>query len=203
MVRRLTSLFFAALLLALCVFAPALSEDAVPAWEKRVTLHAGFDPDRPVPDETVQRLLRAALSMPTGGDQAALRFHSVESRDTMRRMQEGHPYASALSTAPLVIVVSGDMADAYYPELLEMDAGLAAGAILMEAADRSLATCVLSISPQEKRIKSVRAALSLPETLRPILMVAVGFPPEDARTSASVRPLDDVSVTFVPGEEEQ
>ena len=121
----------------------------------------------------------------------------------MRKMQEGHPYASALSTSPLVIVVSGDMADAYYPELLEMDAGLAAGAILMEAADRSLATCVLSISPQEKRIESVRAALSLPETLRPILMVAVGYPSEDARTSASIRPLDDVSVTFVPGEEEQ
>ena len=67
-----------------------------------------------------------------------------------------------------------------------MDAGIATGAILLQAADFRLSTCVLSIAPQQERIHSVRSALGIDENLLPVLMIAVGYPDADAVSGASV-----------------
>ena len=112
----------------------------------------------------------------------------------MRAMQGGNPYSQALESAPCVIVIAGDMRKALYPELQEMDAGLAAGAILAQASETGLSTCVLSISPQAERIESVMNALSMEPSLMPILMIAAGYPAEDAYSSASVDGWDDSRV---------
>ena len=115
----------------------------------------------------------------------------------MRAMKGGNPYAQAMESAPCVIVITANTADAYYDELLEMDAGLAAGAILLQAADLGLATCVLSIAPQQERIQSVRAALHAEEYLLPILMIAVGTPRADAVSGASVDNWSDSQVHWM------
>lgn len=67
-----------------------------------------------------------------------------------------------------------------------MDAGIAAGAILLQAADFELSTCVLSIAPQKERIHSVRSALGMNESLLPVMMIAVGYPNTDVISGASV-----------------
>ena len=80
---------------------------------------------------------------------------------TMQEMKGGNPWSQALDTAPCVIVVTADQDSAFYDELLEMDAGIAAGAMLIQAADLGLTTCILSIAPQEERIRSVDRIVDL------------------------------------------
>ena len=77
-----------------------------------------------------------------------------------------------------------------------MAAGLAAGAILTQAYEMVLTTCVLSIAPQPQRMESVRSALNMPYSFTPILMIAVGYPSADAVTSASVESWDDIQIHF-------
>lgn len=160
---------------------------------ERMTLHSGFD-STPLEDDVTQRLLEAGFSAPTGGDQRSLVFFAVTDRAAMQQMQEGHPYASALDSAPLVVVIAGDEGKARYPELQEMDSGLAAMAMMVQAAEIGLSSCVLSISPQESRIDSARQALAMPDSFRPVLMVAFGYADADVTSSASVYNYDAARV---------
>lgn len=163
-------------------------------YESRRTLHSGYSISNPVSDKDITLLLSAAFSMPTGGNQRALDFYVVTDREKMLEMKGGNPYSQALDSAPCVIVIAADTEAAWYEELLEMDAGLSAGAILLEAADLGLTTCVLSIAPQSERILSVRSALDIPESMLPVMMIAVGYPEADAISGASTGNWSDEQV---------
>ena len=189
------SCLFALLMLSMLIFGCAVSEDdLISGLSDRCTLHSGYDTERPLTEQQISLLLSAGFSMPTGGSQQSLHFYVVQDRETMRAMRGGNPYSQALESAPCVIVIAGDMRKALYPELQEMDAGLAAGAILAQASETGLSTCVLSISPQAERIESVMNALSMEPSLMPILMIAAGYPADDAYSSASVDGWDDSRV---------
>ena len=196
MMKKLISVF-CILLLTLPLMSLAEEEGVLPALKERQTLHGRYDPDTAVPEEIITRILSAAFSMPTGGGQRSLEFYVVTDRETMAAMRGGNPWSQALETCPCVIVVAANDSQAFYPELQEMDAGLAAGAILVQASAEGLTTCVLSISPQQERIHSVRAALQMPETMTPVMMIAMGYPSTDAISSASVDGWDDQQVHWV------
>ncbi len=163
-------------------------------YGNRTTLHNRYDSDRQITDTQISELLSAAFSMPTGGNQRALEFFVVTDREKLRDMKGGNPYSQALDSAPCVIVIAADTESAFYDELLEMDSGIAAGGILLQAADMDLSSCVLSIAPQEERIHSVRSALNMGDNLRPILMIALGYPESDAVSGASVSNWDESQV---------
>lgn len=165
-------------------------------YANRATLHSGYDAECSLTEAQISDLLNAAFSMPTGGNQRALEFFVVTDRKTLSEMKGGNPYSQALDTAPCVIVITADTDSAFYEELLEMDAGIAAGAILLQAADFNLSTCVLSIAPQQERIRSVRSALGMDENLLPVLMIAVGYPSTDAVSGASVSNWEESRVNW-------
>ena len=157
----------------------------------RTTLHEGYDSTRPVSSADQQLLLDAANSAPTGGDQRALAFFAVSDRPTLDALSRAHANFTAPASAPLVIVIAGNRPAARYPELLDFDAGAAAMAICVEAADRGLTTCCMSIAPQYDRMYHVAEALGISmaandPALDPLMMVAVGYPAPDVVSSASV-----------------
>ena len=141
---------------------------------ERTTIHANSNYDEtPLSDAEVTLILNAGFSAPTGGNQRSTNFFVITDQP--------------LNTAPLVIVVAADEANCRYPELHEMDAGLAAGAMQVQATEMGLSSCVLSIFPQDERVNAVRQALSMPETFKPVLMVAFGRPAVDVVAGASVQ----------------
>ena len=77
-----------------------------------------------------------------------------------------------------------------------MDAGLAAGAMQVQASEMDLCSCVMSIYPQDERVSAVREALNMPETFKPVLMVAFGMPGVDSVSGASVQNWKDEQVHF-------
>jgi nitroreductase len=151
----------------------------------RTTLHNNFA-TAPIDQKVVDLIVRAAFTAPTGGGQRSIEFFVVTDREVMKKIQTGHPYSSGLDTAPLVIVVAANESLAKYPELHEMDSGIAAMAMIVQATDIGLSSCVLSISPQDERINSAKTALAMPDNYTPVLMVAFGYPGADAATGASV-----------------
>lgn len=181
------------LVIVLLMLIAGIASGEIP-YGRRTTLHSRYDSGRQVTDTQISELLNAAFSMPTGGNQRALEFFVVTDREKLRDMKGGNPYSQALDSAPCVIVIAADTESAFYDELLEMDAGIAAGGILLQAADMDLSSCVLSIAPQEERIRSVRSVLNMEDNLRPILMIALGYPEADAVSSASVSNWDESQV---------
>lgn len=175
-------------------------EGSVAELYARQTVHAGYDPDQPVSDEDIDLLLQAAFSAPTGGGQRALDFFPVTDPDVLAKIGQSHKNYLAPQTAPLVIVIAKARARVRFPELVEMDAGLAAEAILVQAARLGLASCCMSIAPQYDRSYNIGAALNLPYAslndpmYEPILMVALGYPAADTTTGASVNNYEETQV---------
>ncbi|MCD8013739.1 MAG: nitroreductase family protein [Lachnospiraceae bacterium] len=178
----------------------ASEEDGAAILYDRTTLHDGYD-STPLDDDILDELLNAAFSAPTGGNQRSIEFFTVTDRETLDAIAEVPGFFTGVASAPLAIIICGNEDTAKYPELEEMDSGLAAMAMIVQATDLGLSSCVMSISPQEERIDGISEQLGLTENFLPILLVTFGYPSVDAETSASVDNYD-ASQVHVNGLEE-
>jgi nitroreductase len=138
-----------------------------------------------ITQEQIDLIIKAAFAAPTGGNQRSCEFIIVTDRNVMLHMKKGNPYSQALDTAPLAIVVAANTRMAAFPELLTMDAGMAAQNILVQASKLGLASVPMSIAPQKVRIEGVSRALNIPTEIIPQIMICIGHPSADAVSSAS------------------
>ena len=131
-----------------------------------------------VPDELVDRLLRAAMNAPSAGNQQPWRFIVVQDRELLDQVPAIHPYSAMLAKAPLAIVVCGDPGDAKWPEYWPQDCAAATENILIEAQLLGLGAVWLGVYPLQERMRPLRELFGLPDHVELFAMVAVGFPAE-------------------------
>ncbi len=163
-----------------------------------------LDPTRPVPPEVITRLLEAARWAPSSGNTQPWRFVVVRSPDALTRAQQALKRGNQTwaTRAPLLIVICGNPEDdsiadgkPYYL----FDCGLAAENLILQAIEEGLVVHPM-LGWQEE---GMRAALEIPEPMRVVVVIAVGYPgrledlPEDLQqreTGARTRkPLADLT----------
>ncbi|MCD7817871.1 MAG: nitroreductase family protein [Lachnospiraceae bacterium] len=169
------------------------ADDRASILYDRSTLHGDYD-STALDDSVLDELLNAAFSAPTGGNQRSIEFFPVTDRDMLEAIAEVPGHFEGVATAPLAIVICGNEDIAVFPELEEMDSGLAAMAMIVQATELGLSSCVMSISPQEERIDGISEQLGLTENYLPILLITFGYPAADAESSASVDNYDESQV---------
>jgi nitroreductase len=176
-----------------------------------------YDPDRPVPRETVQTLLDLAIRAPSAGNTQGWGFlvlDDITSRDRFWAATSSEPpdaWLARMRTAPTLVVCFSDR-DAYLDRYAEpdkgwtdrseshwpvpywhIDTGMAAMILLLGAQDAGLASCFFGVPPE--RWTALREAFRVPERLSPIGVVSLGYAAPD-RKSPSLkrgrRPLDEV-----------
>lgn len=131
-----------------------------------------------VPDETVERLLRAAMAAPSAGDQRPWRFVVVREREPLRAIEDFHGYAAMLPGAPVVLVVCGAPEGCRWPEMWSQDCAAATENILIEAEVLGLGAVWVGVHPFAERENGVRELLGIPEHIVPFSLVPVGRPAE-------------------------
>lgn len=167
-----------------------------------------YDPDRPVPDAVVQRLLGYALRAPSAGftqgvsfllcdrDEDRERFWSVTSSE-----EDGSEWLSGMGTGPVLVQVwtsaetyldryaqpdkgwSDRDPDRWPAPFWYVDAGMAAMAILYGAVDEGLGACFFGVPPE--RIVDLRAAFGVPEQQLIVGVVSLGYPAATAGAAGS------------------
>jgi len=178
--------------------------------------------DRPVPRELIENCLRAAGSGPSGANRQPWRFVVVQDEDVkgaIRRAAEAEeeefyrrrasrewrealkplgtgPKKSFLQQAPYLIAIfaqrhrqqpDGRLAKNYYP--IE-SAGIAAGILLTAVHHAGLA--VLTYTPP--RMRFLNRILKRPEEERPLILLVVGYPANDALVpELDRRALEDIA----------
>ncbi len=130
----------------------------------------------PVPDEVINKLLRAAMAAPSAGNEQPWHFVVVKDKERLRRLSKMSPYASALKGAPLGIVVCGDLNAEIYKGFWVQDCSAATENILIEAVYLGLGAVWLGIYPLDDRIKYVQRELEIPPHIIPFSAVAMGYP---------------------------
>lgn len=136
-----------------------------------------FEP-RPVEPEKIQRILRAAMAAPSGGNQRPWEFYVVRRPETIAELARSHQYAGCAAGAPAVIVPCLKTAGLRFPELGEIDLAIATENILLEITAQGLGGVWLGIAPVAERIEKVDAILGLGDDLHAFALVPLGYPAE-------------------------
>lgn len=175
--------------------------------------------DRPVPQETIEWLVRCAHTAPSGANKQPWRFVCVrdpavkqeiryaaerEEREFYQRranqewLADLAPFGTDetkefLTVAPWLVVVFQKTKDDDGGQVyyLKESVGLASGMFLAAAQLAGLATLTHTPSP----MKFLSEVLGRPETERPFLLIPVGYPSQDCRVPAKAmwrRPLEQV-----------
>jgi nitroreductase len=138
--------------------------------------------DRSIEPEKIEQLKEVALRAPTGNNKQAWHFTFVTDRNLLRELSTVKPrWADFLAAAPLGIVVSCDT-DA--TDIWVEDASIAAAYLQLAATSLGLGSCWIQIRdrmhedgrPSEEHIREL---LGLPEQLRTVCMLAIGYPAEE------------------------
>jgi nitroreductase len=134
--------------------------------------------DRPVPDDLVTDLLRAAMAAPSAGNQQPWQFIVVRERGLLESIAAASPYAGMTRHAQLAVVVCGDLSREHHPGFWVQDCAAATENLLVAATALGLGAVWLGMYPREERIAGVRALFGLPEHVVPFAIVPVGYPAE-------------------------
>jgi len=135
---------------------------------------------QPVANEAVQKLLEAAMAAPSAAATDPWRFIVVKNREKLLKLAAAIPYGKMLGSAPLGIVVCGDLTAAHDKQLsyLLQDCSAAIENLLLCAHILGLGACWLGVHPREQRVKSVQEIFGLKDPMIPVACIAIGHPAE-------------------------
>lgn len=135
--------------------------------------------DRPVEEEKITQILRAAMAAPSAGNQQPWEFYVVRDRDVIKKLSKAHIYARPAAAAPVVIVPCMRTEGLRFPDMREIDLAIATENILLEITSLGLGGVWLGIAPVEDRMKKVEEALGIEGgNLRAFALVPLGYPAE-------------------------
>ncbi len=128
--------------------------------------------------ETVEKLLQAAMSAPSAGNQQPWQFVVIDDRELLDTIPTVHSYSQMLKEAPLAILVCGDLKLDRHAGFWVQDCAAATENLLLAAHALKLGAVWLGVYPREKRMAGLRELLALPENVIPFSLIAIGYPAE-------------------------
>jgi nitroreductase len=188
---------------------------------RRRRMVRAYDPDRPVPDDVVDRLLEHAIRAPSAGfsqgwDFLVLRSSADRARFWLSTREdpdaEPDSWLRGLMTAPLLVVCLSDKEryldryaepdkgwtdrdEARWPvPYWDVDTGMAGLMMLLTAVDAGLGSCFFGVPPAVH--DAFRDAFDVPRDRTPVGVVSVGYSAEDRRSPSlrrGRRPVGEVA----------
>jgi nitroreductase len=123
----------------------------------------------PVPEEKLEKILEAARLAPSASNVQPRHFIVVTDKERRDALAAGM-FARFLKQAPVVIVACGD--EKKSPKWYPIDVAIAVENMVLAATGEGLGTCWIGSFNENK----VRDALRIPENLRVVVLLAVGYP---------------------------
>jgi nitroreductase len=185
---------------------------------RRRRMVRSYDPDRPVADEIVDKIIRYGLRAPSAGFSQGWGFLVLTAADDRARYwaatrlgDETDGWLARLSTAPLIIVALSnrsvyldryaepdkgwtDRDEAHWPvPYWHIDTGFAALLMHLTAVNEGLGSCFIGL-PVET-MPAFKEAFGVPPEFAPIGALTVGYRAPDKRSPSlrrGHRPLEDV-----------
>ena len=140
--------------------------------------------DQPVEQEKVEAMLRAGMAAPTAVNAQPWHFVVINDKTKLNELAAANPRARMLKTAPLAIVVCGDMTkamegkgQAYWIQ----DCSAATENILLAAHALGLGAVWTGVYPMEDRMQPISETLKLPASIIPLCTIVIGYPAEQPK----------------------
>lgn len=150
--------------------------------------------DQIVSDSDLEQLVKVGMAAPTAGNKQPWHFIIVTDRSVLDEFADNLQYAKMLKQAPAAIVVCGDTTKTFEgieEEYWIQDCSAASENILLAVESMGLGAVWTAFHPMLDRIALARKLLELPEHIKPLNIIAIGYPkgntpPKDKWNTASL-----------------
>lgn len=151
-----------------------------------------YKPDVAVEDCKIKKILEAAMSAPSAGNQQPWHYIVIEDKEILDQIPEFHPYADMIKQVNVAILVCGDTSKEKHKGFWVQDCSAATQNILIAAHALGLGSVWLGVYPREERVEKLQKMLGLPEHVIPFSLLPIGYadielPPANRYTSKRVR----------------
>jgi nitroreductase len=143
--------------------------------------------DSSVPEESIQKLLAAAMQAPSARNQQPWQFVVIGDRSILTKIAELMPNAAMASKAPLGILVCGDLDLEKSEGYWVVDCAAAVENMLLAAHALGLGAVWCGVYPREPRMEGLKRLIGLPENVIAHSLVVVGYPAEQVRAENRYR----------------
>ena len=150
---------------------------------KKSRSYRGYDESCAVTREQLEEMVDCTRYAPSSVNIQPLKYYLANEKETVAKIQALTKWARALPELDLPypglrptawIVICQDLRISDSVPRFQKDVGIAAQTILLAAVEMGLGGCMIgTFNPKE-----IRSALNLPDTLMPVLLVAIGKPDE-------------------------
>ncbi|MCH4888543.1 nitroreductase family protein [Acidaminobacter sp. JC074] len=130
--------------------------------------------DKPVEQEKIEKILRAAMQAPSAGNQRPWEFVVVRNKTLLQKLSEMSPYSKMVASAPVAIVLLGKEKDLMFEEFWTQDMGACTQNLLLEIVEQGMGGVWLGVASQDDRMQYVKETLSLKEGM-PFAVVPFGY----------------------------
>ncbi len=138
-----------------------------------------FDGSRPVEEDKIETMLRAAMAAPTAVDKRPWEFVVITDKEKLDALSKVHPNARIENGSTLVIAVCGSLDNGLNGRAKEywiQDCSAATENLLLAAHAIGLGAVWCGVYPIEERCAAVREVLAIPEGYMPLNLVTIGYP---------------------------
>jgi len=134
--------------------------------------------DEPVSDADLKTILEVAMQAPSCVNEQLWHFIVVKEQETKDKLMAVHPYLIGLKTAPLGIVVCGDLNLEKIKGYWTQDCAAASENILLAAESLGLKGVWCGVFPEMDRVEGFQKALGLSSNIVPMSVIPIGHPKE-------------------------
>ena len=138
--------------------------------------------DKVVEAEKEEQLLRAAMAAPTARNTQPWRFVVIKDRAILQNIADNFSSMKVAASAPLAIVVCGDLQSAIPGAGVDywiQDASAATKNLLLAAHGLGLGAVWCGVTPLPERVAHFKELLALPDHILPLNVIPIGYPAED------------------------
>ena len=131
-----------------------------------------------VSEEAVRKILEAAMSAPSAGNQQPWHFVVIDDRKTLDQIPSIHPHSLMCREAHIAILVCGDPSLEKHVGYWVQDCAAATENLLLAVHAKGLGGVWVGVYPREDRVIGLRKLLSIPEHVIPFAVIPIGHPAE-------------------------
>ncbi|MEN6457776.1 MAG: nitroreductase family protein [Thermoguttaceae bacterium] len=144
--------------------------------------------DRPVPEDLIETLLRAAAIAPSARNQQPWHFVVIDDRATLAEIARINPNAQMARRAPLGILICADLDLETSPGYWVVDCAAAVENILLAAHGLGLGAVWTGVYPRQERMDGLKRLVQLPPSVMAHSLVVLGYPAEQPPADDRYRP---------------
>ncbi|MFC1997583.1 nitroreductase family protein [Chloroflexota bacterium] len=132
--------------------------------------------DKPVPEELVTEILKAAMASPSARNQQPWEFVVITDSELREKIPPISPFTQMIVDAPLAILVCGNLKIETAQGYWVVDCSAATQNLLLAAHALGLGAVWTGVYPREERMDGLTELLNLPEYILPHSLVVIGYP---------------------------